>query len=80
MFCQKLGSELDIEFREIVLDEKIVEAVNRASEDSTSELESFHSCLNRNAPKMEGLSHQGMLSRYVKTSCFRFALELDRVA
>ncbi|XP_067930909.1 uncharacterized protein [Watersipora subatra] len=38
-------------------------AINRASTVSTSELESFHSSLNRNAPKREGFSFAGMLSR-----------------
>jgi len=61
-FCFK-GTELDTRIRDILLDKKIVEAVNRASQDSTSELEGFHSCLNRYAPKMEGFSYSGMKSR-----------------
>ena len=37
-------------------------AVDNVGPCPTSELESFHSQLNRNAPKMEGFSYCGMLS------------------
>ena len=60
-----VDTELDKELRAILLDPKILEAVNRASKNATSELEGFHSCLNRNAPKMEGFSYAGMISRLV---------------
>lgn len=58
-----VDSELHQEMLKILLDPNIIEAVNRAGEDTTSELESFHSCLNRNAPKMVGFSYSGMLTR-----------------
>ena len=44
----------DLHEGKILLDPCVVEAVNRARDCTTSELESFHSCLNRNAPKTEG--------------------------
>ena len=46
----------------LIIDD-LAEAVNNAGPHSTSELESFHSSLNRNAPKMEGFSYSGMMSR-----------------
>ena len=58
-----VDTELDKELRAILLDPKIIEAVDRASKNATSELEGFHSSLNRNAPKMEGFSYAGMISR-----------------
>jgi len=56
-------SELHDEMENIVLDSKLIEAINNASKITTSEIESFHSCLNRNAPKMEGFSYSKQLSR-----------------
>ena len=44
--------------------ENFQKALDNAGPCSTSELEGFHSQLNRNAPKMEGFSYSGMLSRY----------------
>jgi hypothetical protein len=47
-----------------------MEAIGMAGKHATSELESFHSEINRNAPKMEGFSYSGMISRYVLTKQF----------
>ena len=62
-YVSVLDTESDKELRKILLDDQIVEAVNKPGVETTSELKSFHSCLNRNAPKMEGFSSAGMLSR-----------------
>lgn len=62
-FFTETQNELITKLEELVKD--FVEPINQAGEHSTSELESFHSCLNRNAPKMEGFSYSGMKSRYV---------------
>ena len=43
--------------------EDLQKAVDNIGPCATSELESFHSQLNRNAPKMEDFSYCGMLSR-----------------
>lgn len=53
------------DLRKILSDKGLTEAIGRASIQATSELEGFHSSLNRNAPKMEGFSYSGMLSRQV---------------
>ena len=48
-----------------IIDNKILKtAILKAGQQNTSELESFHSLLNYNAPKMMGFSYSGQLSRY----------------
>lgn len=60
-----LQPDLVEEVKKVILDPAILEAVDMAGTNTTSELESFHSAINRNAPKMEGFSYSGMLSRLV---------------
>lgn len=56
-------SEVDLETKKILMEKQFVAAVNMASDTATSELEGFHSLVNQYAPKMEGFSYSGMLSR-----------------
>lgn len=70
------GGKLADKIKPLLEDKKLLAAISRCSDEDTSELESFHSALNRNAPKMHGFSHQGMISRFALCSvCDRFRLE-----
>lgn len=48
----------------------------KAGKENTSELESFHAALNRNAPKMISFSDSGQLSRLVLGAYIIFMLRL----
>jgi len=65
-FCYTTVLLVDIvtmEFRAIIENKRLLQAIAMAGKLATSELENFHSDINRNAPKMEGFSYSGMLSR-----------------
>ena len=49
--------------QQIIEVKDMLEAVARASSDDTSQLESFHSDINRNSPKMHYFSYNGMSAR-----------------
>ena len=57
------GGVLANRIKKIIENDKVLEGLQKASKDDTSELESFHSALNRNSPKQFGFSHNGMISR-----------------
>lgn len=75
-----LDAEVASSLRKILLDENLMKGIDRASMEATSELEGFHAALNRNAPKMEGFSYSGMLSRYAPTlfwfACLQMGIQI----
>ncbi|XP_067945109.1 uncharacterized protein [Watersipora subatra] len=54
-----------VKLRPILERKGLIDAVSKAGRLATTELESFHAEINRNAPKMEGFSNSGMLSWFV---------------
>ena len=48
----------------MIADKRLLTGVAKADKENTVELESFHSLLNRNAPKMTPFSYSGMLWPY----------------
>lgn len=58
-----LDEALALEVHDILWNDRLIDTVSRASADTTSELESFHAQINRNAPKMSNFSYSGILSR-----------------
>lgn len=59
------GGKLAEKVKLVLEDTKLLAALSRCSDEDTSELESFHSALNKNVPKMHGFSLQGLISRFV---------------
>ena len=51
--------------RSVLEDKALLASIQRCSMEDTGDLESYHSMLNKNCPKMYGFSHQGMISRLV---------------
>ena len=62
-----LDSPLHRALKPLICDTRLVDAISKAGKDNTSELESFHALINRNAPKMIPFSYSGMMSRYAWT-------------
>ena len=58
-----VGTILHKDVEEVLLNDRLLKAISMSGEFGTSELESFHSDINRQAPKMEGFSYHGQLSR-----------------
>ena len=50
---------------EKLFNSRFLSAVKMVGIEATSDLESFHTAINRNALKMVGFSYSGMLTRYV---------------
>lgn len=50
---------------DILLSTRLLKAISMTGVEATSELESFHAAINRNAPKMVGFSYSGMVTRLV---------------
>ena len=63
IFIDITGGKVVAKLESIVANKDIREAVQRASNQDTSQLESFHSDVNRNAPKMYYFSYHGMSAR-----------------
>ena len=57
-----------LDMMKICKEKGLLDAICRASNNSTSELESYHAALNRNAPKMESFGQSSMISRYAMYS------------
>ena len=63
-FCfAEPGTILYRDVENILLNGKLLKAIGMTGEFGTSELESFHSNINHYAPKMEGFSYHGQVSR-----------------
>lgn len=58
-------SQLAYQANDILVNTRLITAINMAGRNTTSELEYFHSHLNRYIPKMQSFSYHGMLTRYV---------------
>lgn len=58
-----VGTILHKDVEEVLLNDRLLKAISMSGEFGTSELESFHSDINRHAPKMEGFSYHGQISR-----------------
>lgn len=52
-----------LEFRAVIENKRLLDAIGMAGKVATSEQESFHAEVNRYAPKMAGFSYSGMISR-----------------
>lgn len=48
---------------DILINKRLLDAIKMTGVGALSELESFHASINRNAPKMVGISYSGMLTR-----------------
>lgn len=57
------GGKVASKLHEIVSKKDLVAAIQKASRNDTTHLESFHSELNRNAPKMSFFPYHGMKAR-----------------
>ena len=58
-----IGGAVAHKVQTIVESDRLLSAVARCSHEDTSELECYHSAINKNCPKMYSFCYDGMLSR-----------------
>ena len=69
------GCAVDVWLRKELGKTMLLNDVKQGSIHNTSELESFHSTLNRFAPKLQGLPYDGMFGRYALHTCILIILK-----